>query len=143
MTNRRPIGVKVPTTDTGGEDDFTRLVRVIARQAAKEGFNVFRDGLETRSIQVGPPCNPPELKIRAENTATKTRRSPEPGERFLSVAEVAMRLGVSGKTVRRMIQRGDLRAHRIGRLVRVSESSIADTFGKTKVIVRSLSTSLV
>jgi hypothetical protein len=50
MTNRRPI-VKVPTTDASGEDDFTRLVRVIARQAAKEAFSLFRDALETRSIR--------------------------------------------------------------------------------------------
>jgi excisionase family DNA binding protein len=132
MTNRRPIGVKVPTTDAGAEDDFTRLVRVIARQAAKEAFNVFRDGLETRSIQVGPPCDPPELKIRPENTATKTDPPPEQGERFLSVAEVAVRLGVSRKTVRRLIKRGTLRAHRVGRLLRVAERSLEDFVGKLR-----------
>jgi excisionase family DNA binding protein len=131
MTNRRPIGVKVPTTGASGEDDFTRLVRVIARQAAQEAFSRFRDALETLST-VGPPCNPPKLEIRSEDTATKTDPSPEPEERFLSVAEVAMRLGVSRKTVRRMIKRGDLRAHRVGRLVRVAERRLADCLGKAR-----------
>jgi excisionase family DNA binding protein len=131
MTNRRPT-VKVPTTDASGEDDFTRLVRVIARQAAKEAFNLFRDVLETRSIQVGLPCNPTKLGIGPENTATKTDPSPEQTERFLSVAEVAVRLGVSEKTVRRMIYRGGLRAHRVGRLIRVSECSLADCLGNPK-----------
>ena len=46
---------------------------------------------------------------------------PEPGERFLSVAEVAKRLGVSEKTVRRKIASDDLPAHRLGKLLRVSE----------------------
>jgi len=50
----------------------------------------------------------------------------------LSVAEVAVRLDVSPKTVRRMIDRGDLRAHRIGRLVRVGERSLADYLGKAR-----------
>jgi excisionase family DNA binding protein len=132
MTNRRPIGVKVPTTDAGREDDFTRLVRVIARQAAKEAFNAFREALETRSIQVRLPSNPPELKIQPEKTATKTDPPPEQGERFLSVAEVAVRLGVSAKTVRRLINRGGLRAHRVGRLVRVTERSLEDFVDKLR-----------
>ena len=51
----------------------------------------------------------------------KTCAPPEPGERFLSVAEVAKRLGVSEKTVRRKIASGDLPAHRVGKLLRVSE----------------------
>jgi excisionase family DNA binding protein len=125
MTNRRSIFGKVPTGDADGEDDLTRLVRVIARQAAQEAFKVFRDALETRSIQVGLPRNPPELENRPENELTKTDSPLEPRERFLSVAEVAVRLGVSGKTVRRMIKRGSLRAHRVGRLVRVAERSLA------------------
>jgi excisionase family DNA binding protein len=132
MTNRRPIGAEVPTTDARGEDDFTRLVRVIARQAAREAFKVFGDALETRSTQVGLLSNPAEPESRPENTATKTRPSPESGERFLSVAEVAVTLGVSGKTVRRMIKRGDLRAHRVGRLVRVAERSLADCLNKSR-----------
>jgi excisionase family DNA binding protein len=128
MTNRRPI-VKVPTTDASGEDDFTRLVRAIARQAAKEAFSLFRDALEARSLQGGLPCNPTKLEIWPENTATQTDPSPQQAGRFLSIAEVAVRLDVSEKTVRRMIERGDLRAHRVGRLIRVAERSLADCLG--------------
>jgi excisionase family DNA binding protein len=131
MTNRRPI-VKVSTTDASGEDDFTRLVRVIARQAAKEAFSLFRDALETRSIQVGLPCIPTKLETGPENTATTTDPSPEQAERFLSIAEVAVRLSVSEKTVRRMINKGGLRAHRVGRLIRVSERSLANCLGDPK-----------
>jgi excisionase family DNA binding protein len=131
MTNRRPIA-KVPTAYASGEDDFARLVRVIARQAAKEAFSLFRDALETRSIQGGLPCNPAKREIRPENTATKTDPSPEQAGRLLSVAEVAVRLSVSEKTVRRMINRDGLRAHRVGRLVRVAERDLADYLGNPK-----------
>lgn len=44
--------------------------------------------------------------------------------RLISVVDVADRLGVSEKTVRRMITRGDLPAHRIGKLLRVSEQAL-------------------
>jgi excisionase family DNA binding protein len=39
------------------------------------------------------------------------------------VAGVAPRLDVSAKTVRRMIERGDLPTHRIGKLLRISEAA--------------------
>jgi excisionase family DNA binding protein len=82
--------------------------------------------------QLGRRAVPPELENQPDNTATKANASPEPGERFLKVAEVAVRLDVSPKTVRRMIDRGDLRAHRIGRLVRVGERSLANYLGKAR-----------
>jgi excisionase family DNA binding protein len=41
---------------------------------------------------------------------------------LLAIPDVADRLGISTKSVRRMIARGELRAHRIGRLIRVSEA---------------------
>ncbi len=40
---------------------------------------------------------------------------------LLDVLDIAKRLGVSTKSVRRMIARGELPIHRIGRLIRVSE----------------------
>jgi excisionase family DNA binding protein len=132
MTKRRPIGAKDPPVKADGEDDLTRLIRTIARQAAQEAFNLVRDAFETPLAPAGSPRGPPELENRPDNTATKTKPSPEPGERFLSVAEVAVRLDVSPKTVRRMIDRGALRAHRIGRLVRVGERSLADYLGKAR-----------
>lgn len=41
--------------------------------------------------------------------------------RFLTVEEVADRLAVSTKSIRRSISRGDLQVHRIGRQLRISE----------------------
>lgn len=43
-----------------------------------------------------------------------------PSSRFLTVADVAIRLGVSPKHIRRVIARGDLPAHRFGRAVRIA-----------------------
>jgi excisionase family DNA binding protein len=131
MTNRRPIGAKDPPVNADGEDNLIRLIRTIARQAAKEALNVFKDAAKTPSSLTGLPNDPPEVGNRSDNTATNAN-APELGERLLSVAEVAVRLDVSSKTVRRMIDRGDLRLHRIGRLVRVGERSLADYLGKAK-----------
>jgi excisionase family DNA binding protein len=44
---------------------------------------------------------------------------------LLSVVVVAERLDVSTKTVRRLIASGNLRAHHVGRQVRVSEEDLA------------------
>ena len=41
-----------------------------------------------------------------------------------SVADVAVLLGVSTRTVRRLIAGGDLLAHRIGRSLRISEADL-------------------
>lgn len=44
--------------------------------------------------------------------------------RFFSLEELASRWGVSIKTLRRIIQRGELKTHRIGTQIRVSEDDI-------------------
>jgi excisionase family DNA binding protein len=44
--------------------------------------------------------------------------------KFFTIAEVAERLHVSCRTVRRWIEAGDLVAHRIGGIVRVAESDL-------------------
>ena len=46
-------------------------------------------------------------------------------EPMLSVQIVMVRLGVSDKTVRRLLARGELAAHRIGRQLRISEHDLA------------------
>ena len=48
------------------------------------------------------------------------------GERAISVQRLAEQLNVSVRTARRMIQAGELRAHRIGRLWRVFEVDLQD-----------------
>jgi len=52
------------------------------------------------------------------------RTRPSDALRFFTIAEVAERLGVSERTVRRWIRRGDLVAHRIGAVVRVAERDL-------------------
>ncbi len=54
--------------------------------------------------------------------------TPEPTTQSLptlySVSEVADHLKVSTKTVRRWIDTGDLRVHRLGRSIRISETDL-------------------
>ena len=45
--------------------------------------------------------------------------------RLLSIPETAEQLGISEKGVRRAIERRDLAAHRIGRLLRIAEGDLA------------------
>ena len=99
MTKRRPIGAKDPPVKADGEDDLTRLIRTIARQAAQEAFNLVRDAFETPLAPAGSPCGPPELENRPDNSATKTNPSPEPGERFLKRRR-------SGREARRFAENG-------------------------------------
>jgi excisionase family DNA binding protein len=121
MTKRRPIGAKDLAVNASGKDALTRLIRTIARQAAQEAFSVFKDALDGCTVRDLPLLDRSKLERAQEGHAGKERAPPEPGEQFLSVAEVAKRLGVSEKTVRRKIASDDLPAHRVGKLVRVSE----------------------
>ena len=45
---------------------------------------------------------------------------------LLALDAVATRLDVSIKTVRRIIDRGELPVHRVGRLLRISEADLAE-----------------
>jgi excisionase family DNA binding protein len=126
MTTRRPSGANHPTGKAVGEDDLTRLVRLIARQAAKEAFALVKDALETSIARARPPSDlPAQHEAAAKVAANKALQSPEAEERFLSVAEVAKRLDVSERTVRRKIKSGELPAHRMGKLIRIGESGLS------------------
>ena len=48
----------------------------------------------------------------------------DPGAPLLDIPAVARRLDVCVKTVRRFIARGELRAHRIGRQLRICEEEL-------------------
>lgn len=50
--------------------------------------------------------------------------NPKPRLRLLSVDETALELNISTKTVRRLIERGELLVHRIGRCLRVREDDL-------------------
>jgi len=62
---------------------------------------------------------------------TSTRRN-RPAGKLHSIGELAERWGVSTRTLQRQIKSGALRAHRIGRLVRVSEADAADFLKKNR-----------
>ena len=52
--------------------------------------------------------------------------------RLLAVGEVAELLQVSSKTVRRWIERQELRTHRLGRQLRVAEEDLAAFLGQRR-----------
>jgi excisionase family DNA binding protein len=124
MTRCRPVGEKRRAANASGEENLTRLMRTVARQAAREVFSLFIDALDARAVKDVSLLDRLRLEHVLEARAGKESAPPEPGERFLSVAEVAKRLGVAEKTARRVIARGDLPAHRVGKLIRVSEHTL-------------------
>jgi excisionase family DNA binding protein len=55
---------------------------------------------------------------------------------MLSVAQVAERLGVSERTVIRLIVAGELAAHRIGNVYRVAAEELAAYLDRTRVATK-------
>jgi excisionase family DNA binding protein len=100
---------------------LTQLVRMIARQAAQEAFEVFKSALEARGVRPARECS---VEHESHRKAERGCSSPVSDERFLSVREAATRLDVSEKTVRRKIQAGDLPARRFGKLLRIRERDL-------------------
>ena len=70
------------------------------------------------------PIDTPSAGGRSDTVRLSGGRTRLPG-RLFSVPEAADQLGISEKSVRRAIDRGDLVKHRIGRLVRISEQDLA------------------
>jgi excisionase family DNA binding protein len=52
------------------------------------------------------------------------RRHPDDQIKFFTIAEIAERLHVAARTVRRWIAAGDLVVHRVGSVVRISERDL-------------------
>ncbi len=67
-----------------------------------------------------------------ERRATPPRPTTACRLRLLTVNEVAELLQVSSKTVRRWIERQELRTHRLGRQLRVSEEDLAAFLGQRR-----------
>jgi excisionase family DNA binding protein len=63
---------------------------------------------------------------------TAPRHALCPAGQLHDVTAVAARLDVSVKTVRRMIERGQLPAHRIGKLLRISEADLVDYLSQAR-----------
>jgi excisionase family DNA binding protein len=68
------------------------------------------------------PPRSPASTAASRTTGTGVRGRPV---RLHTIDETAELLNVSPRTVRRLIEAGALRAHRIGRLVRISDEDIA------------------
>jgi excisionase family DNA binding protein len=69
-------------------------------------------------------------------TAAKTLQMP----RLLSIAQVALNLGVSKKTVGRLIKEGQIPIHRIRGQVRISEADLAAYLARSRVYPEANST---
>ena len=70
------------------------------------------------------PDETPPVGNRPASPRVPGERTRRP-DRLLSIPETAEQLGISDKGVRRAIERGDLAAHRIGRLLRISDEDLA------------------
>lgn len=130
MNNRRPSGPKAPHHDSAGQEDLTLLVKMIAREAAREALSAFTEALTVPTCPGVAPRGPmiqKEARTAEESDAGKPIGS---DERYFSVAQVAVRLAVSQKWVRRRIASGELPALRAGKLVRVGERALTACVGK-------------
>ena len=101
-----------PAAEAGGEDDLTRLIRMIARQAAREAFNLVRDALEAPVVQLIAPAIRSNSKTGRKQCRKRTW-SPEPGRTISK-----RRRG--GREARRFAENGATN-DRIRRLARASD----------------------
>lgn len=82
---------------------------------------VTGDPAPQRGVSGVPPMSTAALARSLE----LGRRALPPAGRLRTLGEVADYLGVSIRTVRRLIGRGELRAHRVGRSLRVQDAELA------------------
>ena len=52
--------------------------------------------------------------------------------RMYSIKEIGPQVGVSSKTIRRWIERGELHVHRLGRRLRISEDDLLTFLSKRR-----------
>jgi excisionase family DNA binding protein len=131
MTRRRPIVANDAPGPAAGEDDLTRLVQVIARQAAREAIKAFLESLE-RPVGPSGPLSGSSIP-HPPSAAGTTDAGCGSNERFFSVVQVADRLGLSEKSVRRMIANGELPARQMGRLLRIGERDLATYIASSRL----------
>ena len=107
------------------------------------GVAVPTNNAEPQHCKVRPASNerqrPPRAKPGASTSGAKTvptERDTKPAApqlpRLLTISEVAVRLRICTKTVRRWIDGGDLHAYRIGRQLRVSEEDLSAFMAQTR-----------
>jgi excisionase family DNA binding protein len=134
MTHRRTIRAAAPALRTADEDKLARLIRAIARQAAQQAYKAFINALDRPLTSSGAPSDPTIPQGReSEGTTSEAGQGIGSDERFFSVAEIADQLGLSQKSVRRKIAKGELIAIRIGKLRRIGERSRAAYIARARL----------
>lgn len=108
-----PLGGNPPATDLFGVAVPTEPPHGELRSASDER-------------QRPPPANPRSSMSGAKTIPTTRATKPAAPQMppLLTICEVAVRLQISTKPVRRWIERGDLHAYRIGRQPRISEEEL-------------------
>ena len=126
MTRRRTIRAAAPALRTADDDKLLRLIQAIARQAAQEAYEAFITALERPLTSSAAPSDP---RIRqgskSEGATSDAGREIGSDERYFTIAEIAEKLCISQKSVRRKIDKGELPAVRFGKLLRVGERRYA------------------
>ena len=123
-SDRAPHWRKSPGRQRSRRQPNGSVIRMIARQAAREFFSLVSDALDTRLSSGRADSGPAEIENRPENSARR-KRTLVSSQRASSRASLqCLRLGVSQKTVRRKVSLGELHAQRVGRLLRVSERDL-------------------
>src|SRR3954454_21737571 len=105
--------------------DFARIARAL--EGSGRGGASAHDRIAA-SLRPARAVPQPSQALDLPMTTPSKRR---PG--FLAVAEVAQTLRVSVKTVRRWIEQGELRVHRLGRQLRISEEDLSAFINRGRV----------
>ena len=109
--------------------DFNTCSRISGRDTDGSGApnGEGRDDHHPRPYQSRVPGDERGPEAPRHPAPADDRRSPP---RLLAVTDVAQLLQVSSKTVRRWIERRELRTHRLGRQLRVAEEDLAAFLGQ-------------
>lgn len=107
--------------DAAGSGRGRSLGRHPVMQGGEVEGGVTGDPAPRRSTPSAPPMSTAALA----RSLGLGRRALPPGGRLRSLREVADYLGVSIRTIRRLIARGELRAHRVGRSLRIQDAELA------------------
>lgn len=95
------------------------------RHPVTQGEEVENAAPDKPDAQRSTPDAPPMSTAALSRSLGLGRRGLPSAGRLRSLAEVADYLDVSIRTVRRLIARGELRAHRVGRSLRIQDAELA------------------